>query len=305
MDTCRIESLFDDLGKQSALIATPSVLHLASDFPVRAYRDFDQLPDHLDRLIVIGGGSLIDRAKLWKFNASRDVELVAIPSIWGSGAEVSPVAVYFEGAHKKALVDPALVPDKACFWPELVDSIPEKLALFACGDAWSHAIEGFLSPLADDDLRSELAAVMRAMQELPLASDARWFEPSARASAGQARSSVGLVHGIAHTLELELQRKFPNEGWGHARLCSVFLLPVMEFNRLQSDKWKNLARDYELDSEAVFSVLEQLFDAAAYNQALPLLDRHWMEILRDPCSRTNSSLVRPAGKAFFMEQFKR
>ncbi len=208
MDTCSIESLFDVPARNSALVATPSVSQFASRLPIRLFPDFANLPEHLERLIVIGGGSLIDEAKLWKYNEAPNVELIAIPSIWGSGAEVSPVAVRNSGINKEIFVDPALVPDYACFWPELAETVPEELAKYACGDAWSHAIEGFLSPLADKMLQEDLSSVIRQMLELPLSNDPRWFEPSARACAGQARSSVGLVHGIAHTLENRLRQDF-------------------------------------------------------------------------------------------------
>ena len=251
--------------------------------------------------LVIGGGSLIDRAKLWRFENAPGAELIAVPSIWGSGAEVSPVAVLDDGLDKKIRVDPTLVPDKACFWPELAQSIPENLARDACGDAWSHAMEGFLSPMATDQLRGDLATVIRQLIALPIGNDPLWFEASAKACSGQAQSSVGLVHGIAHTLEGILRSKFPGDNWGHARLCATFLLPVMEFNRQSAEKWNLLASEFDLDESTIFSKLKQLSDQEAYNQALPYLDEYWMDIVKDPCSRTNSSLVRPGSKAFFLE----
>jgi alcohol dehydrogenase class IV len=184
----------------------------------------------------------------------------------------------------------------------LADDLPGPLARHACGDAWAHALEGFLSPLSDPELQDELAGIIRDMTGLPLSADPRWFEVSARACAGQARSSVGLMHGLAHQLEGHLRTAFPDCGWGHAKLCSVFLLPVMAFNRKHSDKWERLARKHDLDEEAIFDALRELHEPAAYAQALELLDAHWMEVLRDPCSRTNSALVRPASKSFFLER---
>ena len=150
-------------------------------------------------------------------------------------------------------------------------------------------------------MQQELADVMQEMVKLPLASDPRWFELSARACAGQARSGVGLVHGIAHSLERYVRADFPQAGWGHAKLCSTFLWPVIEFNRQHAPKWERLTQQYELDAAEILNVLQELHDADSYQQVLPLLDKHWMEILRDPCSRTNSALVRPASKSFFVD----
>jgi hypothetical protein len=61
-----------------------------------------------------------------------------------------------------------------------------------------------------------------------------------------------------------------------------------------------MMEQHHLDEEAILNTLKDLHEPDAYLQAMPLLQQHWMEILRDPCSRTNSALVRPASKSFFM-----
>lgn len=302
-ETWDLRQLLDaELGR-TVVLATQSVAERAAELlPFKQTAELDSLPNDLDTLIVIGGGSLMDEAKAWRADHAPTTRLIAIPSLWGSGAEVSPVAVLNRQGKKEIHVGDELIPDIRCLWPELAESIPEDMARYACGDAWSHALEGFLSPLADSHLQRELAEVIREMLKLPLGNDPRWFEPSARACAGQARAGVGLVHGIAHTLEGHLRAEFPGAGWGHARLCALFLWPVMQFNRQHSPKLERLTRQYNLDGAAILALLQGLHEPDAYAQALPLLDRHWMEILRDPCSRTNSTLVRPASKVFFMEQ---
>jgi len=255
------------------------------------------LPDDLDTLIVAGGGTLIDRAKA----AARDrrppvrppVRLVAIPSIFGSGAEASPVVVLDRDGQKEIRLDPKYLPDCRVTWPGLAASIPPRRAREACGDCWAHALEGFLSPLADDALRGELAELMGEMLGLPLAADPRWFEPSARACAGQARASAGLVHGIAHTLEGPLRAAWPDDGWHHARLCTTLLWPVMQFNADGSETFNRLMNEYELDEPVIFNVLHDLFDPETYAEMLPVLAERWRNVLRDPCTRTNSVLVRP------------
>jgi hypothetical protein len=76
----------------------------------------------------------------------------------------------------------------------------------------------------------------------------------------------------------------------------------MEFNRQHSPKWQSLMHQHNLDEEAILKVLQGFHEPDAYTQTLPLLQQHWMEILRDPSSRTNSVLVRPASKSFFVER---
>ena len=276
------------LGR-TALWTTPSVAKIVRETLVIPE---EAAIDEAETLIVVGGGTIIDAAKLRA--RSHRVKLIAIPSIWGSGAEASPIAVIQEHARKIVHVDDRLIPDVRVLWPELGASVPPERARVACGDAWAHALEGFLSPLAKDDLRHELAAVIMDMLALPLGFDPRWFEASARACAAQARSSVGLVHGIAHVLERDRAVR-----WTHAGLCATWLLPVMEFNRTQSDRMETLFHQYRLPLPDVIRNCAELFDVDAFVEQRQVLADEWKTVLRDPSTRTNVALVRPAHLQFF------
>ena len=261
----------------------------------------EQLPADAESLVVLGGGALIDGAKLWRRHQRPELRLIAIPSIWGSGAEASRVVALNREGAKFIEVDDELLPHARVVWPELAQELPAWRAKHACGDAWSHALEGFLSPLASDPLRAELAAIAGQMLALPLSKDPAWFDPSALASAAQGKCSVGLVHGIAHTLEGPLMALEDSQGFGHARLCSIFLKPVMALNQSSSPKFDNYTLEHGLAGAEILAVLDELHEPEAYAKCLPLLESHWRSILRDPCSRTNSALVRPAHLGHFLE----
>lgn len=285
-------------GETAAYCATALTAEVASRFGIPASQELP--PRGLGTLLVVGGGSRMDRAKRWRTQQSPSTRLIVIPSLWGSGAEVSPIVALTEGETKTILMGLEFLPDYRSVWPELAAKLPPETARYACGDSWSHALEGFLSPLANDAVRDELAAVIRELTALPLGNDPRWFEPSARACAGQAKASVGLVHGIAHTLEGRLVAQ-GLKGWGHARLCSAYLYPVMAYNVSCNPKWPEQAAKHHLDTAAIDAVLKQLFDAAAYRQLLPVLEAAWPQVIRDVSSRTNSALVRPASLDFFRQ----
>jgi alcohol dehydrogenase class IV len=254
-----------------------------------------ELPSEVRTLVAIGGGTLLDTAKAFVHDAAPHVSLVAIPSIWGSGAEASPVVVLDREGKKDIRVDPAFFPAARAVWGELAATVPGDRARDACGDVWAHAVEGFLSPLASEALRQQIATIIEEMLVLPLAADERWFEISAAAASAQAQSSVGLVHGIAHTLEPLLA----DSGWGHAGLCATFLLPVLQF-LLRSSKTAATFRAYGLEPNAVVEAAGALFDAERYESLRGRLAPEWPRVLRDRCTRTNSTLVRTGDVEHFL-----
>lgn len=288
---CSISETIQRFADRHVVVwSTPSVAdRLRALIPWDVVTEQPDLRD-ADWLLAVGGGTLIDKAKVLRAT-HPSVKLAALPTLWGSGAEASPIAVLNEDRKKVIRMGPDLLPDLFVSHPEFAESLPNELIKHACGDTWSHALEGFLSPLGSDESRADLATVLKRLLQQPLNYAPEWFELSALACAGQAKTSVGVVHGIAHVLEGVLQ-------WGHARLCALYLLPVMSFNQTNSPKWPFLA-EHGLSDTAIFKVLRQLFDEQAYADALPALKANWVKVLRDPCSRTNSALVRPGDIEFF------
>lgn len=293
--------LGQDLGR--ALIwASPSVRERAhATLPWPVADPAGGIPQDLDTLVVVGGGTLLDAAKAQRRETAPRIRLIAIPSVWGSGAEASPIVVINHPDRKEIRKDDAYLPDVRVVWPELAASIPGALARYACGDAWAHALEGFCSPLATDEPRREAAALLAAMSALPLAADPRWYEVSAKACAVQARTSVGLIHGIAHTLEPVLcaEHSDVEGGWGHAKLCALYLWPVLRLMRSASPKLNELAETYGVNLAAAEERAAALFEPAAFDATLPALEANWKRVLRDPCTRTSCFLVRGEHLQFF------
>jgi alcohol dehydrogenase class IV len=292
----------EDLGP-AAVRATPSAAaRVAAVLPHPLVESLADLPDATRTLIAVGGGTLIDAAKIFRAESRPALRLIAVPSVWGSGAEASPVAVTQEGLRKRIRIGEQYVPDVRVLWPELAASLPERRLRHACGDAWSHALEALLSPLAEPPLRKETATLIRRMQQLPLGLDGRWFDASVDACRLQASSSVGLTHGIAHALEGPLRTEQPDFGWGHAALCATFLWPVMSLNLKLSDRTAAKFEEEGLDPSAVLSRARALFEEAAYDRAVGPLAERWSEVLRDPCTRTNGVLVRPNALEHFVHK---
>lgn len=284
------------------LLASPSVRErVARRLLLPMIDRVDAIPADAETLLAAGGGTVIDLAKYSRMTHRPELRLVAMPSLWGSGAEVSPVAI-LNGDGKEIHCGDNLIPDQYIVWPALAQSVSPDLLRFACGDVWAHALEAFCSLLASDAIRAQAAELMNEIASYPLAFDPRWFDASATACLLQARSSVGLIHGFAHVLEPLLRTAQPACNWGHAKLCSTFLLPVLNFNMSRSPKVERLAVQFGLNLDAVRAVAQALFKKTDYATAMAVARQRWNAIAHDRCARCNCILVRRDSLAFF-EQF--
>ncbi|MCH2109942.1 MAG: iron-containing alcohol dehydrogenase [Polyangiaceae bacterium] len=298
-----LDELQQKAERPIAVVASPSTASVARELlPYPHYSTFDAIPQDTAALVVVGGGALMDAAKMYKHQHLPSSQLVAIPSLWGSGAEVSPVVVSTENGKKEFAVDDAFIPDAWVILPDLVKALPEHLAHYGCGDAWSHVLEGALSPLASEELRNEGALLIKEMLTTKLSKDIAWFELSARACRLQSSSSVGLIHGIAHALEPTLRKAHPDDGWGHAKLCSILILPVMKLCQQSSSKWSDFAKAQSIDQQQAEGVWTSLFDQEAFQQLLPHLEANWLSVLRNPLTRTNHAMVRRKDIQFFLAE---
>jgi alcohol dehydrogenase class IV len=248
------------------------------------------------RVVAIGGGSFLDRVKLWRCETSPQTWLCAVASLWGSGAEASPIAVRVESGEKIAHMNAVLRPEARAVWPELASMIPAHLARWGYGDTLTHAVEAFLSPLGGDDNRAIAADFLKTrLLQQALDQSPAWFDLSADACAIQARAGVGLVHGIAHTLEPQLA------DFGHARLCSAYLWPVFRYNVERGAKVGSLSAAYGIEVERLERACRAVFDAADYRALLPTLERLWENVIRHPLSRINCTTARRDGIDFFRQ----
>ncbi len=282
----------------AVVVAAPHIdAGFLAELPFPMVGDIGDLRSGHEWVIVVGGGTLIDEVKYEVREHLPGTKLIAIPSLWGSGAHVSPVVV-LNSFEKQIHFDEKYVPDAFVLAPVLGKTVSPSLAKYSCGDVWSHALEGFLSPLATRQLREEASGILSRLLNLPLTFHADWFEFSGPACSVQARSSVGLVHGVAHVMEPVLARSNPGE-WGHARLCSTFLYPVMCYNMSRSDKVQSLCAQFSVDLSLVLEKLKEVFEPGGYEQAIAQAIPWWDRIARDRCSRTNCVLVRREGLEFF------
>ncbi len=122
-----------------------------------------------DRVIAVGGGTVIDIAKLFvlknlenvtdaferKIPIQKEKALIIVPTTCGTGSEVTNISIAeIKSRHTKmGLADDALLADDAVLIPELLRGLPYKFYLFSAIDALIHAAESFVSPKANPYIR--------------------------------------------------------------------------------------------------------------------------------------------------------
>jgi acetaldehyde dehydrogenase/alcohol dehydrogenase len=215
-----------------------------------------------DQIIALGGGSVIDAAKLMKLkyeSPEADLEelaapfldirkrvvqypteklnrvrMIAIPTTSGTGSEVTPFAVLIdkERGRKVTLADYSLSPDVAIVDPQFVMSMPKNLTADTGIDCLTHALEAGVSihasPYTDSNA---MQAIRLAFKYLPVAyenprdEEARSMMHNAACIAALAFSncSVGVNHALAHAFGARF-------GVGHGRANALMLPHVIAYN---------------------------------------------------------------------------
>lgn len=178
-----------------------------------------------DAVIAVGGGSVIDAAKLIRMGATHRKDIakfvgllpfrngglpfIGIPSTAGTGSEATAAAVITDTVRhrKQTVLDPRLPPNTAILDPLITIGLPPAMTASTGMDALTHAIEAYTNTLhySDVDVQA-IEAVRLIFSNLRVACadggkiEAR--EAMLRAShlAGRAftRGFVGYVHAVAH-----------------------------------------------------------------------------------------------------------
>ena len=178
-----------------------------------------------DVVVAIGGGSVLDTAKL----AARlitdptglerrllgaapfppGVGVVAVPTTAGSGAEVTRTAIVTHAGRKTWAWDERLRPDAAVLSPQLTLGLPHSITVSSGLDAFVHAVEaatGLRSAPAHAALGFEAAATVHdylpEVVERPDSWEARRAMLEAAAAAGVAidHCGTGVGHAVGHAL---------------------------------------------------------------------------------------------------------
>ena len=121
------------------------------------------------RIIAIGGGTVLDIAKLFALKTLTPVdalyegrirpekvrELILVPTTCGTGSEMTNISILalISKGTKKGLASDAMYADRAVLVPELLDNLPSYVFTTSSVDALIHAVESALSPKGNEFTR--------------------------------------------------------------------------------------------------------------------------------------------------------
>ncbi|MBJ6362276.1 bifunctional acetaldehyde-CoA/alcohol dehydrogenase [Paenibacillus sp. GCM10012307] len=226
-----------------------------------------------DCIIALGGGSPMDAAKaMWLFyeypdtsfhslkqkfldirkrvykypRLGRKAKFVAIPTTSGTGSEVTSFAVITdkrEGNTKYPLADYELTPDVAIIDPDFVYSLPKTAVADTGMDVLTHAIEAYVSVMANDytdglalqAIRLVFQYLEQSYHEADPVGREKMHNASTIAGMAFANAFLGINHSLAHK-------------WGgqyhtaHGRTNAILLPHVIKYNAGKPTKFASFPK---------------------------------------------------------------
>jgi alcohol dehydrogenase len=209
---------------------------------VRTFRD--PLPQ---LIVAVGGGAVIDTAKLLALamgsgrppadllaGDNRDlpgIDLVAVPTTAGSGAERTHFAVVYSGDTKYSVAAESIRPVAALVDPTLTHSLSPAQTAASGFDAFAHAMESMWSVNSTSESRALSEEALGLVWD-HLAHAATRPEPEVRRQmalgATQAGAAIDIARSTApHALAYHLTAR---HGLAHGHAVSVTLGAFLEYN---------------------------------------------------------------------------
>jgi alcohol dehydrogenase class IV len=220
-----------------------------------SFSDFNKLMEkakHFDPDVVIGigGGSVLDIAKLVAAQCGNDQslhdivgigllkqrakKLVCVPATSGTGSEASPNAILVDDSdnQKKGIISPHLVPDIVYVDPLLTLSVPSTITAATGLDALTHCLEAYTNKFAHPYIDMYAYEGMRLIAKSLVKAVQNGNDEDARTDVAMGSLLGGFCLGPVNTAGVHAL-SYPLGSMFHLAhgLSNALLLPhVMEFN---------------------------------------------------------------------------
>ena len=256
------------VAHQSALDISSNPLESEVLSAARAYDTFNA-----DIVIGVGGGSVLDVAKLVRLATTHPAPLaqyddaiggsesisgplppmIAIPTTAGTGSEVGRSGVVtIQATNRKTVIfSPLLLPDVAILDAEMTQTMPPMMTAATGMDALTHCVEAYCSegdhPMADAIALGGIRLCHRSL-EIAVEDGANLKARGEMLKAGMMgavafQKGLGACHSLAHPLSTEF-------GMHHGLANAICLPAVLDFNRSTiPDRIAEIARQLGVRSD--------------------------------------------------------
>ncbi|PKL50537.1 MAG: alcohol dehydrogenase [Planctomycetes bacterium HGW-Planctomycetes-1] len=168
-----------------------------------------------DLVLAVGGGSVIDMAKMINFFAvnklspqkylqgetaglRKGLPLIAVPTTAGTGSEATRFAVLYIEKEKFSIAHDYILPDVAIVDPQFTMSLPARITAETGMDAFSQAIESYWC-INSNDQSKQFAAEALSLAFANLAEAVHLQTPRSRLAMSKAAHLAGKAINITQT----------------------------------------------------------------------------------------------------------
>lgn len=240
-------------------------------------------------IVAIGGGSVIDFAKLFKFcidtnsdicsyvnkedyKFTKNTPLIAIPTTAGTGAEATKFAVVYIDGKKFSIEDEHIKPDIAIIDSQFLKNLPRYLKATTALDAYCQALESYWS------INANAESIQYSTQSIELCRD--YLVDYVNVGSENACEKMSLAAHLAgkainiakttisHALSYSITSNY-DIPHGHAVALSIARL--MYFNCVADDKMENLLKIMKLTKDGIIEYFDTLFSSIGIEYKLSKL----------------------------------
>lgn len=182
-----------------------------------------------DFIIAVGGGSAIDTAKAIKLFAKADVQILAVPTTAGTGAEVTRFSVLYNNGDKDSVRSYDIIPDYQIFDYTTLKSLPYEQRVVTALDAFCHAVEAYWSKDATSESRDYSQKALELFGdyfEKYLNGDNSANEPMMKCSELAGRAINIAQTTACHAMSYKLHKL---KGFHHGRAVAICLVYIWRY----------------------------------------------------------------------------
>ncbi len=264
-------------GKNSYENIKPIIEQQLNGINIQYYSDFSTNPkeeevsiainkisNNYDLILAIGGGSVIDFAKAYKWQIESSKKLVAIPTTAGTGSEATQFAVVYVDGVKTSLDNPKILPNYAIIDSQFVENTPKYLKACTAMDAYCHAIESYWAVKSTPISREYAKQAILLCKDNIIGyvnSNDKTFAEKMMLAANLAGKAINISRTTAaHAMSYVLTKEY---GFPHGYAVSLCIGKLMELNSLFDNQNCNDKRGCNF----VASRVKEIYDLLGINNA--------------------------------------